>query len=158
MGFGLMVAVAAVAATATSAAAAPTPVADPDPAIVAAESSASLVASQPAYLFASAGESFIQGKVISSAGKQYVPYERTYKGLQVVGGDFVLVTKADGRPRRLGRAGQADRHLDRRRRSRAQAAQIAARRRRTADGLRSRAPARGGRPGATRRRLPMRPS
>src|SRR5262245_29195919 len=71
MGFGLMVVVAAVAATATSAAAAPTPVAQPDdPAVVAAESSASLVASHPAYLFASAGESFVQGKVISSAGKQ----------------------------------------------------------------------------------------
>src|SRR5512138_712620 len=78
MSFGLMVVAAAVAATATSAAAAPTPVAEPDPAVVAAESSASLVASQPAYLFASAGESFIQGKVISSAGNQYVPYERTY--------------------------------------------------------------------------------
>ena len=30
------------------------------------------------------------------SGLQYVPYERSYKGLPVVGGDFVVVTDAKG--------------------------------------------------------------
>ena len=34
--------------------------------------------------------------VQSSSGLQYVPYERTYKGLPVVGGDFVVATDSDG--------------------------------------------------------------
>ncbi|MGV9808478.1 M4 family metallopeptidase [Micromonospora chersina] len=38
----------------------------------------------------------MQKPVISSEGTQYVPYERTYKGLPVVGGDFVLATDAAG--------------------------------------------------------------
>ncbi|WP_328347290.1 M4 family metallopeptidase [Micromonospora sp. NBC_00421] len=56
----------------------------------------SLVASRPGYLHASAGDAFVQRPVISSEGTQYVPYERTYKGLPVVGGDFVLATTATG--------------------------------------------------------------
>ncbi|WP_308290753.1 M4 family metallopeptidase [Micromonospora sp. RL09-050-HVF-A] len=38
----------------------------------------------------------MQRPVISSEGMQYVPYERTYRGLPVVGGDFVLATTATG--------------------------------------------------------------
>ncbi|MFI9644428.1 M4 family metallopeptidase [Micromonospora sp. NPDC051925] len=56
----------------------------------------SLVASRPAYLHASADDTFVQKPVISSEGIQYVPYERTYKGLAVVGGDFVLATTSTG--------------------------------------------------------------
>ncbi|WP_420117034.1 M4 family metallopeptidase, partial [Micromonospora sp.] len=56
----------------------------------------SLVASRPAYLHASADDTFVQRPVIASEGIQYVPYERTYKGLRVVGGDFVLATTATG--------------------------------------------------------------
>ncbi|MGY0004469.1 M4 family metallopeptidase [Micromonospora sp. I033] len=50
----------------------------------------------PAYLHASADDAFVQKPVISSEGTQYVPYERTYKGLPVVGGDFVLATDPAG--------------------------------------------------------------
>lgn len=62
----------------------------------AARSASALVANRPAYLHASADEAFVQRPVITSAGTQYVPYERTYKGLPVTGGDFVLATDAAG--------------------------------------------------------------
>ncbi|SBT45914.1 M4 family metallopeptidase [Micromonospora narathiwatensis] len=71
----------------------------PDPAqarALAANSASALVAGRPAYLHTSADEAFVQQEVISSEGTQYVPYERTYKGLPVVGGDFVLATDATG--------------------------------------------------------------
>ncbi|GIG63246.1 zinc metalloprotease [Longispora fulva] len=60
------------------------------------QSTASLVASRPSYLLASADDSFVQHPAISSQGSQYVAYERTYKGLKVTGGDFVLVTNNTG--------------------------------------------------------------
>jgi Zn-dependent metalloprotease len=47
----------------------------------------------------SGDEAFVQHPVISSAGLQYVPYDRTYKGLPVLGGDFVVVTDAAGQVR-----------------------------------------------------------
>ncbi|KKK04243.1 M4 family metallopeptidase [Micromonospora sp. HK10] len=62
----------------------------------AAKSASALVANRPAYLHASADEAFVQRPVITSAGTQYVPYERTYKGLPVTGGDFVLATDQAG--------------------------------------------------------------
>ncbi len=62
----------------------------------AATGAAALVASRPALLHTSSDETFIQHQVISSAGLNYVPYDRTYKGLPVRGGDFVIVTDADG--------------------------------------------------------------
>ena len=62
----------------------------------AASGAAALVASRPSILHAGAGDAFVQGKVQSSHGLQYVPYTRTYKGLQVVGGDFVVMTNAAG--------------------------------------------------------------
>ncbi|MGE5829422.1 MAG: M4 family metallopeptidase [Micromonosporaceae bacterium] len=77
----------------TAAAAVPS---GPDAALQASQTAASLVASRPAFLQASAGESFVQGKVVSSAGTQYVPYERTYAGIPVVGGDFVMVINKAG--------------------------------------------------------------
>jgi Zn-dependent metalloprotease len=73
------------------------PLADPiAPSAVAAGSAASLVASRPAYLHASSHDGFVQHQVISSDGLQYVSYDRTYKGLHVDGGDFVVVTDAAG--------------------------------------------------------------
>ncbi|MFC4150129.1 M4 family metallopeptidase [Micromonospora mangrovi] len=63
---------------------------------LAANTASSLVASRPSYLHASADDAFVQKSVISSEGTQYVPYERTYKGLPVVGGDFVLATDSAG--------------------------------------------------------------
>ncbi|KWV31987.1 MULTISPECIES: M4 family metallopeptidase [Micromonospora] len=71
----------------------------PDPAqarATATGAAAALVASRPGYLHASADDAFVQRPVISSEGIQYVPFERTYKGLAVIGGDFVLATTATG--------------------------------------------------------------
>ncbi|MFJ6194484.1 M4 family metallopeptidase [Micromonospora sp. NPDC092111] len=93
-------AVAGLVAAGTAAAvqaAPPSPAPNPAQArAIAADAASSLVASRPAYLHASADEAFVQKPVISSEGTQYVPYERTYKGLPVIGGDFVLATKATG--------------------------------------------------------------
>jgi Zn-dependent metalloprotease len=69
----------------------------PSAAALAASSAASLVASRPAYLHASSHDGFVQRQVISSDGLQYVSYDRTYKGLNVRGGDFVVVTDSAGR-------------------------------------------------------------
>jgi Zn-dependent metalloprotease len=75
--------------------AAPTPKASPS--ALAAQSAAALVASKPAALHVSRYDAFIAHKVISTPeGLQYVPYDRTYKGLPVVGGDFVVVTNSAG--------------------------------------------------------------
>ncbi len=62
----------------------------------AAKSADAFVAGRPQVLRASSDEAFVQHQVISSSGLQYVPYDRTYKGLRVVGGDFVVVTDAAG--------------------------------------------------------------
>ncbi|ONI76107.1 peptidase M4 family protein [Actinosynnema sp. ALI-1.44] len=85
-------------ASAVSAAAAPPaePVA-PTPLARAVGVAASLVASRPAALHASADDVFVQKQAITgNAGLNYVPYERTHKGLPVVGGDFVVVTDSAG--------------------------------------------------------------
>ncbi|TCC01839.1 M4 family metallopeptidase [Kribbella soli] len=63
----------------------------------AADSASSLVAGRPSALHASKDDKFTAKPVISEqSGLQYVPYERSYKGLPVVGGDFVVVTDAKG--------------------------------------------------------------
>ncbi|MEV8373363.1 M4 family metallopeptidase [Kribbella sp. NPDC056861] len=63
----------------------------------AAQSASTLVAGRPAGLHAGKSDSFIAKPVISDpSGLQYVPYERTFKGLPVIGGDFVVVTDAAG--------------------------------------------------------------
>jgi Zn-dependent metalloprotease len=60
-------------------------------------SASSLVAARPSALHASKDDKFIAKPVISDpSGLQYVPYERSYKGLPVVGGDFVVVTDNKG--------------------------------------------------------------
>ncbi|MEZ0580727.1 M4 family metallopeptidase [Nocardioides sp. MH1] len=63
----------------------------------AADTAQKLVASPPALLRASAHDTFRAHPVVSSHGLQYVPYERSYRGLPVIGGDFVVVTDAAGR-------------------------------------------------------------
>ncbi|MGY0235419.1 M4 family metallopeptidase [Longispora urticae] len=91
----------AVAAAGTAAAvtvpaesvAAPTPQAAHAAAL---RSAASLVASRPSYLRASADDGFVQRDAVASHGTQYVAYDRTYKGLPVTGGDFVLATDGLG--------------------------------------------------------------
>ena len=54
------------------------------------------VASRPSILHAGADEAFVQRSVVSSGGAQFVAYDRTYKGLPVLGGDFVVMTDAAG--------------------------------------------------------------
>jgi hypothetical protein len=97
MGFSLVLLAAAVAATApAAAAAAPVQPSTGDSATVAANQVAALVASRPAYLFASDNETFVQGATISSSGLHYVPFQRRYGSLPVVGGDFVMATNGAG--------------------------------------------------------------
>ena len=72
------------------------------PQALAAAAANSLVANRPAALHASAADSFVARPVIAGGhGLQYVPYERTYRGLPVVGGDFVVVTDRSGAVRAL---------------------------------------------------------
>jgi Zn-dependent metalloprotease len=64
---------------------------------LAAQGAAGLVASRATDLHVSAGDAFTQGAVVSSKeGLQYVPYSRTFHGLPVYGGDFVVTTNAAG--------------------------------------------------------------
>lgn len=79
---------------AASAAAPPAP---PSPRAIAASSATALVAGRPAFLHAGAEDVFVQHPVLSSSGLQYVPYDRTYRNLPVIGGDFVLVLDGAGR-------------------------------------------------------------
>jgi Zn-dependent metalloprotease len=89
----VVAAVSAGVATGT-AQAAPTPAA---PATLAANGAAALVAARPAALHASARDAFAARPVLTSKeGLQYVPYQRTYEGLRVFGGDFVVVTDRSG--------------------------------------------------------------
>jgi Zn-dependent metalloprotease len=88
---------AAVAATSATAVAAPTPPVSPESArTLAAQKATEIVAGRPAYLMASPNDAFAQGAVVSAGSVQYVPYERTYRGLSVIGGDFVLVLNNTG--------------------------------------------------------------
>ncbi len=76
---------------------APSKTATPEGRTSAAASAARLVTSKPEVLKASKHDAFKAGKVISSMGLNYVPYERTYRGIPVVGGDFVVSTDDKGR-------------------------------------------------------------
>jgi len=96
LGFSLVVVAAAMVATAPSAAATPSSPAITDPDGFAANQVAALVNSRPAYLFASDNETFVQGAAIASGGLRYIPFQRKYGSLPVVGGDFVMVTNSAG--------------------------------------------------------------
>jgi Zn-dependent metalloprotease len=85
---------AAVLALATPASAAPPPTLSTQ--AMAVQSADAFVAAQPSALFATAGEQFVQHGVTSSAGLQFVSYERTFHNLPVIGGDFVVVTDGAG--------------------------------------------------------------
>ena len=74
----------------------PTPSNGTGPAAAAAAANA-LVRSKPDVVEASKYDAFQAGNVISSNGLYYVPYQRTYRGIPVVGGDFVVATDANGR-------------------------------------------------------------
>jgi Zn-dependent metalloprotease len=93
---GALVAGMVVAGTAAAMPAPPSPSSPEAARSLAAKAAASVVASRPRYLHASAEDKFVQHPVISTNRVQYVPYDRTYKDLPVVGGDFVVVTDATG--------------------------------------------------------------
>ncbi len=99
VGVVLTVGAMAVVSALTRAAAAAPSTPPPAPAAaraLAAQKASQLVAGRPAYLKASADESFTQGNVVSAGATQYVPYTRAYRGLPVVGGDFVLALNNSG--------------------------------------------------------------
>ncbi|GID66963.1 zinc metalloprotease [Actinoplanes cyaneus] len=73
-----------------------TPSVAASPAAAAAAAASSLFAARPAALHAAADEAFVQHDVISTDKLQYVPYDKTYKGLPVIGGDGVVVTDLAG--------------------------------------------------------------
>jgi Zn-dependent metalloprotease len=74
----------------------PTPGATPDAQSLAASAASAFVAAKPVALHASASDQFTQHPAVDFKGTQYVPFDRTYKGLPVVGGDFVVVTNSSG--------------------------------------------------------------
>jgi Zn-dependent metalloprotease len=59
-------------------------------------SATTLVASSPTNLNISSHDGFVQNTAFASGGLFYVPHERTYAGLRVVGGDFVVVVDGLG--------------------------------------------------------------
>jgi Zn-dependent metalloprotease len=70
-----------------------------DPAAAAAAADA-YVAAHPGALFKGASDTMVRTQVHSGTnGLKYTAYERTYRGLRVVGGDAVVVTDAAGRVR-----------------------------------------------------------
>jgi len=90
----VMIAAAAMGATATASAQADTRTAAADP-VAAADA---MVAGNAPALFKSQRDTFKRIAVHEGGnGLKYVSYERTYGGLPVVGGDFVVTTDAGGR-------------------------------------------------------------
>jgi hypothetical protein len=60
---------------------------------------AELVRERPRDLFASPDDEFTQLPAITAQGWHYVPYERTYRGMPMIGGDFVVVVDPTGKVR-----------------------------------------------------------
>ncbi|MBZ5736256.1 M4 family metallopeptidase [Nocardioides sp. TRM66260-LWL] len=73
------------------------PVAPATARLRAQQSARALVAERPAALKASRHDAFVARRTHSSEGLTYVAYDRTYRGLPVRGGDFVVTTDAAGR-------------------------------------------------------------
>ncbi|MDX6277366.1 MAG: hypothetical protein QOJ72_1494, partial [Nocardioidaceae bacterium] len=70
----------------------------PTPQSVAKKSSGNLVSSRAPQLHVSSGDDIKLDHVWSGPkGLQYSAYERTFKGLPVYGGDFVVTTDSEGR-------------------------------------------------------------
>ncbi|MGI5417699.1 M4 family metallopeptidase [Actinomadura luteofluorescens] len=93
---GLAVAMSSPASGATPRTAPAAP-ARPDPRTVAAASADRLVAAKPAAFKKAPKDRIVRRGVTSGLrGLQYVAYERTYDGLPVYGGDFVVTTNASG--------------------------------------------------------------
>jgi len=56
----------------------------------------SFVAGKPSVLQPSSDDAYVQKSMTASGNAKYIAYERTYKGVPVVGGDFVVVTDKSG--------------------------------------------------------------
>ncbi|CUR54940.1 Zinc metalloprotease [metagenome] len=69
---------------------------DGDAKTLARTTSRRLITSRAPQLKIGSADSFTAKPVISSHGLQYAPYTRTYRGLPVIGGDFVVVTDKQG--------------------------------------------------------------
>jgi Zn-dependent metalloprotease len=70
--------------------------ASPSAAASPAAAADALVAAKPGYLHVSASDTFQRQAAVTSGGFTFVPYTRTYKGLPVKGGDFVVMTDKSG--------------------------------------------------------------
>ena len=73
----------------------PVPVTEAEAAAIAAV----LVRDRPSSLFASPDDEFTQLPVTTAQGWHYVPYERTYRAMPMIGGDFVVVVDPTGEVR-----------------------------------------------------------
>ncbi|TYC10261.1 M4 family peptidase [Actinomadura syzygii] len=74
----------------------------PDPTLAARATAERIVAARAPELHPSANDAFVRTQVIGTPWNlNYVAYERTYRGLPVVGGDFVVVTDNQGEVRDL---------------------------------------------------------
>ena len=79
-----------------SASAEQTPTAPVDSVALAKSTAARVVASRPQMLHASKWDAYQQQAAVTYQKLTYVPYTRTYKGVPVDGGDFVVQTNAAG--------------------------------------------------------------
>ena len=67
-----------------------------DPEAMAHKAATALIAGKAPALKISRHDGFVAQDVVSSGNVSYAPYERTYRGLPVIGGDFVVVTDSEG--------------------------------------------------------------
>ena len=67
-----------------------------DPTTMARKAAAALVRSRAPELKIGKHDGFVAEEVVASGDLSYASYERTYRGLPVVGGDFVVVTDDEG--------------------------------------------------------------
>jgi len=65
--------------------------------VAAAKGAGNFVATRPGRLHLAKQDAPHQKALFSSGGLNYVAYDRTYRGLDVVGGDFVVATDASGK-------------------------------------------------------------
>src|SRR5690349_14876212 len=84
-------------ATAASSSAAPPSPTSPRPDASAVSRADQVVKSRPGAIAAASGESYTAYRSkVDPSGAAHVRYTRTYRGLRVYGGDFVIHTKAGG--------------------------------------------------------------
>ena len=67
-----------------------------DPQAMAGKAAAALIDSRAPQLKISRHDGFVAKNILTSGDVNYAPFERTWRGLPVVGGDFVVVTDDEG--------------------------------------------------------------